>query len=132
MNQQERLVVIHADDQRLFREKVRKVIKSLNLVFQGVENGEEVLDILEILSENVALIILDWEMPVLNGYNCLMKIKSCSKYDEIPVIFYSGISSNDLKKMAVDKGAEKFISKSRESGYLKKTIAEMLKKKNDY
>lgn len=58
------------------------------------------------------LILLDWEMPRMNGIEALKVLKAELNTEEIPVIMYTGImtSSNALKQ-AIDAGAIDFLRK---------------------
>lgn len=58
------------------------------------------------------LVLLDWEMPVLNGLETLKALKTQEHTKEIPVIMYTGImtDSNSLKT-ALELGAIEFLRK---------------------
>lgn len=64
------------------------------------ENGEKALNLLQHLSmENaqLCLIVLDLNMPILNGTQTLKKLKAHSEYKDIPVVIYS-TSVNDIER----------------------------------
>ena len=57
------------------------------------------------------LIIMDWEMPVMNGYDALMSIKNNPVTTQIPIVMATGRSSGaDLEK-ALNAGAADYIRK---------------------
>lgn len=58
------------------------------------------------------LVIMDWEMPVMNGIDAILKIKETPDTADIPIIVATGImtESNDLKT-ALDMGAVDFLAK---------------------
>lgn len=58
------------------------------------------------------IILLDWEMPVMNGLEMLKELRRDSDTNAIPVIMYTGIrtDSNNLK-MALEAGANEFLRK---------------------
>lgn len=58
------------------------------------------------------IIIMDWEMPVMNGIEAIEVIKKTPKIDQIPIIVATGIQTNDesLKK-ALASGAVDFLRK---------------------
>lgn len=84
------------------------------------------------------LIIMDWEMPMLNGIECIKKLKQNEDTKEIPVIMFTGAmtSNNDLKT-ALEAGAIDFIRKPADVIELIARINSMLlltsyfKKKNE-
>ncbi|MBN1953020.1 MAG: response regulator [Bacteroidales bacterium] len=63
-------------------------------------------------SEHPDIIIMDWQMPEMDGFTALKHLKSDPELHTIPVIIASGImlESNDLKK-ALEAGASDYIRK---------------------
>jgi CheY-like chemotaxis protein len=64
------------------------------------ENGEKALSLLENISddqEELCLIVLDLNMPILNGTQTLRKLKTDDRYKDIPVVIYS-TSVNDTER----------------------------------
>lgn len=57
------------------------------------------------------LIIMDWEMPVMNGYDALISIKSNPLTTDIPIIMATGRSSADDLDKALNAGAADYIRK---------------------
>lgn len=77
-----------------------------------VENG---LELFEFLSRKDAIrpdvIFLDINMPVMNGWECLRKLKDSSHYRSIPIIMYSTSSAKKDIDMAYNLGAILFVTK---------------------
>lgn len=96
---------------------MRRILEDLILDMKDIElvgiakDGLEVLEILPKL--NVDLIVLDIEMPRLNGLDTLKQIKR--RYD-IPVIILSSISDRNMTIEALDLGAEEFLEKPKNIG----------------
>jgi two-component system response regulator len=64
------------------------------------ENGEQALGLLDELAQQkkeLCLIVLDLNMPILNGTQTLRKIKEDERFKEIPVVIYS-TSINSIEK----------------------------------
>jgi putative two-component system response regulator len=57
------------------------------------------------------LILLDIEMPEMNGFTALEKLKSESKWSEIPVIFLTGRDDTEVEARGLGMGAVDFITK---------------------
>jgi CheY-like chemotaxis protein len=100
-----------ADDREIFERVLGK--KDDVLLMQSVENGKEVIDYLEkITSEDLPhLIILDHNMPKMNGTETLEFLKSSSGYAGISVVIYSTYSDNRLKEKCLELGAAMVLSK---------------------
>lgn len=78
----------------------------------NIETAESPIEAFEkIKTGRFDLIISDVEMPEMNGFEFLEKIKTDEMYSEIPVIMVSSLSSEDNKKKANDLGAKKYIVK---------------------
>jgi len=73
-------------------------------------NGQVALDLCHQIFFD--LIILDWEMPVLNGIDFLIAIKQKEQWKDIPVILYTGIMKDaSFLKKALELGANEFLRK---------------------
>jgi two-component system, chemotaxis family, chemotaxis protein CheY len=103
--------IIIADDSRVMRNIIENAVKPLGATTIHASNGQEVLDILEKQLEEVKLILLDWNMPVMNGLEVLEAIKLNKSYMQIPVIIVSTESEDDKMSRAFAAGAKGYISK---------------------
>jgi CheY-like chemotaxis protein len=100
------------DDRALLNEMMKLTDESIALV--SVHNGEEILKFLDQLPPDGPLpcfILLDINMPVMNGYQTISKIKASTRYSSIPVILYSTASASTEKARAIQAGATEYISK---------------------
>jgi len=57
------------------------------------------------------LILLDVEMPGMNGFEAMKKLKESDKYADIPVIFLTGLSDAESEAYGIELGAVDFIMK---------------------
>jgi CheY-like chemotaxis protein len=88
----------------------------------AVANGEELIKVLENTSdENLpAAIILDQNMPKMNGLNTLQFLKSNDRYAQIPVMVYSTYLNEMLVSSCMSAGASLVLSKPEDKdGYYK-------------
>ncbi len=94
----------------LFREAISLIDPSI--VYSSAENGKVALELLENnLNDLPQVIFLDINMPVMNGWNCLIKIKNDERLKYIPVIIYSTSSHQRDVDMAMENGAICFCVK---------------------
>jgi putative two-component system response regulator len=68
--------------------------------------------------EKPDLILLDVEMPDMNGFEVIAQIKHNPYLDRIPVIFLTSNDSTDVEIQALESGARDFITKPVEKGVL--------------
>ena len=73
------------DDILFFKETLRKISKNFSFAFET--NGQKLLHRLKTKSPD--LLFLDLNMPVIDGNECLLRIRSNKKFDLLPVIIYS-------------------------------------------
>ena len=114
----ERLVMI-ADDSTVARNQVKRALEPLGLNMVLAKNGQDALDQLnEIadtcdrsISEKVALLISDIEMPEMDGYTLTAEIKSQERLNQMPVILHTSLSGVFNNAMVEKVGAEDFIPK---------------------
>lgn len=103
--------VLIADDHDIIRQGLRRIIdfeKDMDIVGEA-ENGEKVLDILKHTDSNV-IVLLDLNMPVMNGIEALRKVKE-QKNNNTKVIMLT--IENDRKTIyeAIHIGADGYILK---------------------
>ena len=119
--------VLLADDDQDDREIFFEALASLDsdVLYEGVEDGQEAINALANHTSLPNIIFLDINMPIMDGWDVLKKLKSESPYVDIPVIVYSTSSGQKEKKLAFDLGALCFITKP-ESMILIKSMLEIV------
>ncbi|UUV18798.1 response regulator [Fusobacteria bacterium ZRK30] len=99
--------ILLADDTAENRELVREMLKIKCIELKSVDNGKKVLEILE--KEYFDLILLDIQMPVLNGIEVLKAMKEKNK--DIPVISLTAEAIKGCRKKHLSLGFKEYISK---------------------
>lgn len=120
--------VLIVDDSLVIRSIIEKFLKPIGYEALHAANGQEALDILEKSAEEVELVILDWNMPVLNGWETLIAIKTNSACAHICIIMVSTESEEDKVAQALKAGAHGYIFKPFESEELVEQIKVTLEK----
>lgn len=107
--------ILMADDDPDDREIILDAISTLHPheIVCFASNGEEVLQILEELpsSNDPCLIILDLNMPKLNGTQTLKQLKNNQRFRNIPVIIYSTSINPVEKEKCLNLGAHSYVIK---------------------
>ncbi len=86
------------------------VLEDLSVEFCIANSGQDALGIL--LEEEIALILLDVQMPEMDGFECASLIKKMKKTRNIPIIFLTALRSDDENLFkGYENGAVDFISK---------------------
>jgi CheY-like chemotaxis protein len=112
------------DDAELFAEALEALPVSVS--FLHVEDGYKVLSYLS-KTQNVIpdIIFLDLNMPELNGWQCLAKLKNDIYFAHIPVIIYSTSSHPRDKEIALQLGAAGFFTKPSDFKHLTAVLGEI-------
>jgi len=77
----------------------------------------------------VDLVLLDYDMPNLTGYEVLMKIRQNTAFEStLPIIFLTAITNERMEEEMLTRGADAYIRKPLDIGILKHTIREYLAK----
>lgn len=125
---QKHITVIHAEDQLLFREAIKTALLDYDIhVIAWASNGQILLDMLA-EGQTADVILLDWEMPVLDGQKALEQI--VANYPENKVIFYSSmLSETYIRNTILRMGAVAAIDKSTNIQELVATIRKAARNK---
>lgn len=91
------------------------------------ENGQKALEILKEKKEDIALILLDITMPVMDGYTFLTIMKKDPAYAAIPVIVTTQSDSDADEIAALKHGAEDFVAKPYKAEILLNRVASTIR-----
>jgi CheY-like chemotaxis protein len=114
------------DDEELLKELFSSVDDSFELTF--INNGRQLIEHLGTLSDNhmPCLIILDYNMPELNGADILENLNTNPRYRDIPKIIWSTSGTETYRKKCLDLGAEDYIIKPSRVSELVQAIKYMI------
>jgi two-component system, chemotaxis family, chemotaxis protein CheY len=118
--------VIVADDSRVMRSIIEKVVQSIGHEAIQASNGKEVLDLLDRQGAEIDLILLDWNMPVMNGLEVLSRMQEKKSHRRIPVLMVSTESEATKREQALKEGARGYLSKPFTSEELTSEIRNVL------
>ena len=113
-------VVFIADDSAVARNQVKRALEPLGVQIELAKNGKEALvrlkEIAELdckndITERVALLISDVEMPEMDGYTLTAEIKADPKLAPLHVILHTSLSGVFNQAMIEKVGADDFIAK---------------------
>ena len=74
-------------------------------------DGQEALDLLENSYQDIELVLMDINMPRMDGYQATQHIRSCMRYDGLPVV---ALTANAMQKdfdKAIDVGMQDYLAK---------------------
>lgn len=103
--------VLSVDDSAIIRKIIRGSAEVLGLEFLEAGDGAEALEVLSIEYQQIQLILLDWNMPVMNGFETLKALKNDNRYQHIPVMMVTTESEKANIVEAIKAGAKHYLVK---------------------
>jgi len=114
--------VFFVDDSAVARKEIVMVLDKLGAKYQQATNGQEAWDRLQGLanraqqdgvpvSEQISVILADAEMPEMDGYVLVKNIKADRRFDGIPVVMHSSLSSEANRDMGKRVGVDAYVAK---------------------
>jgi sigma-B regulation protein RsbU (phosphoserine phosphatase) len=119
--------LIVADDDPGNREMLRRRLERLGHSVQLATNGRIALEMLR--REAFDLLLLDLQMPEMNGYEVLQRLKVDDDLREIPVIVLSASDETSRIVSCIEMGATDYLSKPFDAVLLRARIDACLEKK---
>jgi two-component system chemotaxis response regulator CheY len=103
--------ILTVDDSLMMLRIVSGTIEMLNFEPVKARNGKEALSALEQNGKDVALVLLDWNMPEMNGLETLQAIKADARFTGIPVMMVTTESEKARIVQAIKAGASHYVTK---------------------
>jgi two-component system chemotaxis response regulator CheV len=110
------------DDSAVARKEITGVLEKMGIKFQQATNGREAWERLQMfasrnwvegesLHDYLKVILVDAEMPEMDGYVLTRLIKSDHRFNGIPVVMHSSLSSNANRAMGSSVGVDAYVAK---------------------
>jgi class 3 adenylate cyclase len=115
------------DDNRVNRLLVARTLEQFGHRVAFAENGRQALEALR--SRPADLVLLDIEMPEMDGYQTLDALQADPKLRDIPVVMMSSLDEIDGVARCIEMGAEDYLFKPVNAVLLRARVAASLEKK---
>jgi len=130
------LCIFFADDSMVARRKIAEVLDKMGLKHIQSSNGNEAWERLKGMADSaqsagtnlhdqIQVILTDAEMPEMDGYVLTQHIKSDRRFDGIPVVMHSSLSSEANRSMGRKAGVDHYVAKF-DSTVLSSTLRPLL------
>ena len=105
--------ILAAEDSAVAREVLHKFFNQIEVEYEIYPNGGELIDRLEKLDvDTIGLVITDIEMPGTDGYQVASFIKNNSKYEHIPIVVNSSMTTDAVRGKMNRIGVDAFVGKA--------------------
>lgn len=116
------MCVFFADDSMVARRKIAEVLDKMGVKHVQTNNGQEAWERLRAMAdaaqasgqplhEQIQVILTDAEMPVMDGYVLTQNIKNDKRFEGIPVVMHSSLSSDANRAMGKRVGVDYYVPK---------------------
>ena len=99
------------DDSSTTRKIIKAAVGALGMEAEEAQDGAEALEKLGASREEIGLVLLDWNMPVMNGYDVLVEMKNNDRLKHIPVMMVTTEGQKSSILAAVRAGANNYLTK---------------------
>lgn len=106
----ERQQILIVDDSQINCEILAEILKDEYRILEAA-NGEECINLLKQYGTGIALLLLDINMPVMDGFEVLALMNRKHWIEDIPVIMISSEDSASYVRRAYEMGASDYISR---------------------
>ena len=121
-----RILVI--DDDATLRGLIVKVLQRAAFEVLAASSGEAALQLIGSSSTN--LVLCDVNMPGMNGYEVLERVRTLAATSAVPVILMTGDSGDNDVQHGMERGADDYLPKPFDMGVLLAAVGAVLERQN--
>jgi len=99
------------DDSRTIRTIIRRILIDLGYEVCEAGNGVEALKLLEIEKSTVKLILADWNMPEMDGFELLKRLRQNPEFDLVKILMVTTETEMSQMTSAMEAGANEYVMK---------------------
>jgi CheY-like chemotaxis protein len=104
------------------------VSRGYRLIF--ATDGQEAIDM--IIDQNPDLVLMDIQMPVLDGISAIAQIRANPNISHVPIVALTALAMEGDREKCLAVGANEYLTKPVKLSHLVKIIQQQLQKKLDY
>ena len=119
--------VLIVDDSSTDRKIMQSSLKPLGVTVDEAHHGQEALDMLRNGEHSYDAMLIDIEMPKMDGYTLASEIRKFSKYKQLPLIAVTSRTSKSDRLRGVEVGMSEYITKPYSADYLSNVVAKNIK-----
>ncbi len=118
-------VVMIVDDSAMDRKIMRQALEELGVTIKEAKDGVEALNMLK--QNDVDAMLIDIEMPRMDGYTLAQEIRKYNKYRKLPLIAVTSRATKADRVRGVEVGMNEYITKPYTKEYLQNVVKRNLK-----
>ncbi len=120
-------IVLAVDDSAMDRNIMKKSMEPIGVKVLEASNGQEALNMLKSAEYSIDAVLIDIEMPRMDGYTLAGEIRKYSKYKNLPLIAVTSRTSKSDRLRGVESGMSEYITKPYSPEYLESVVRKNIK-----
>lgn len=116
--------ILVVDDNRINQQVAAEMLKTLGCASEVAANGRQALELVS--RKPYDLILMDCNMPVMDGYECTREIRNLTLGQSLPILAMTANTNDDEKQRCKNAGMDSFLEKPLRLGVLKETLSNWL------
>lgn len=118
----EKLLVV--DDNRASRELIRAILKTVRCDIIEASHGQQALDLIQ--REKPDLVLLDIDMPGMDGFTVLKKVREDKTLADLPVVAVTAFAMDGDRERGMAAGFTAYLTKPVRAAILRKQVQQLL------
>lgn len=118
--------ILILDDDPPSRELAQAVFETAGYTVLSAEDGVGLLE--RVKAEQPDLILMDLQLPYIDGLTLLRQLKADDETRQIPVVMATAYTLSELRAKALEAGCAAYLTKPLDSTLLLKTVATLVKR----
>ncbi len=119
--------ILIVDDSKTDRTIMRKSLAPLGVNLTEATNGLEALNLIKSGDKQFDAVLIDIEMPQMDGYTLASEIRKYSRYKNLPLLAVTSRVSKADRLRGIESGMTEYITKPYSPEYLKETVRKNIK-----
>ncbi len=118
----ERILIVEDNPENM--RLLEMALRATNYTLLKATDGEEALDM--VMREQPDLIIMDIQLPKMNGFEVTRKLRNNPAFSHTPIIAITAYAMKGDKERVIESGCDAYLSKPINTRELPEVVAEML------
>ncbi len=104
-------VILYCEDSQFFQTTVAGYLRELGYQVEVADDGERGWQLLQQHPERYGLVLTDLEMPALDGWELIKRIRDEPRHDQLPLIALSSLKDESVRQRVMQCGGTMFLTK---------------------
>ena len=131
MPETEKGTILYVEDNQDNRSLMRRVLVSEGYSVVEANNAGQAVEKLELEGDNIDLILMDINMPDMDGYTLTAKIKATQKFSNIPIVAVTANVMRGDREKSLEAGCDGYIQKPIDIDTLGQQIERFMTRRNN-